>query len=86
MSSQNVKVYALSTCGWCHKTLKWMEDNAVACDTVYVDKLEGPKKEEIMGEVKKYNPNRSFPTVVIDGGRIVIVGFKPEQFEEELLG
>jgi len=84
MSSRNVKVYALSTCGWCHKTLKWMEDNKVACDTVFVDKVEGPKKDEILSEVKQFNPSRSFPTVVIDG-RTVVVGFKPEVFEEEIL-
>ena len=85
MSSQNVKVYALSTCGWCHKTLKWMEDNKVACDTVFVDKLEGSRKDEIMDEVRQFNPSRSFPTVVIDGGQRVIVGFKPDVFEEEIL-
>ncbi len=85
MSSRNVKVYALSTCGWCHKTLKWMEDNNVACDTVYVDKAEGSMKDEIMSEVRQFNPSRSFPTVVIDGGRKVVVGFKPDVFEEEIL-
>jgi glutaredoxin-like protein NrdH len=80
-----VLVYALSTCGWCHKTLKWFEDNKIVCDTIYVDELTGKEKERVMEEVKKYNPSRSFPTVVIDGGRVVVVGFKPEELKKELL-
>jgi len=80
-----VHVYALSTCGWCHKTLKWFEDNNVACETVFVDKLEGEKREDIMREVRQYNPGMSFPTVVVDDGRVVVVGFKPEQLAKELL-
>ena len=80
-----VLVYALSTCGWCHRTLKWFEDNKVACDTVYVDKLSGEERDEIMKEVRQFNPSSSFPTVVIDEGRKVIVGFKPEELAKELL-
>jgi len=80
-----VLIYALSTCGWCHKTLKWFEDNNVVCDTIHVDELTGKEKEKVMDEVKKYNPGCSFPTVVIDGGRVVVVGFKPDELAKELL-
>ena len=80
-----VHVYALSTCGWCHKTLKWLEDNNVACETIFVDKLDGNDKDEIMKKVRQHNPGLSFPTVVIDDGRVVVVGFKPEKLAEELL-
>jgi len=79
-----VKIYALTTCGWCKRTVKWMEDNNVECDITYVDKLEGSEKENIVEEMKQFNPKSSFPTVVIDDGRSVVVGYRPEKFEEEI--
>lgn len=80
-----VVIYALSTCGWCHKTLQWMENNKVECEKIYVDQLSGAERENVMKEVEKYNPRRSFPTVVLNDGTKVIIGYKPEEFEKELL-
>ncbi len=81
---EKVKLYALSTCGWCKRTLEWMKNNNVTCDTVYVDKLEGDEREKVLEEVSQYNPKKSFPTVVVGDGRSVIVGYKPEQLEQEI--
>ena len=83
--ADKVKVYALSTCGWCKKTVGWLEDNNVAFEKVYVDLTEGDEREQLVAEVKQYNPRASFPTVVIDDGAIVIIGFKPDDLGKELL-
>jgi glutaredoxin len=80
----NVKLYALSTCGWCKKTKELLDTNGVEYDVVYVDLLEGDEKEAILDEVRKYNPRTSFPTVVVDDRRSV-TGFKEDQLRE-LLG
>jgi len=80
----NVKLYALSTCGWCKKTKELLDTNGVEYDVVYVDLLEGDEKEAILDEVRKYNPRTSFPTVVVDDNRSV-TGFKEDQLRE-LLG
>ena len=79
-----VKIYALSTCGWCKRTVKWMEDNKVEFEITYVDKLDGSEREKVLEEMKRFNPKGSFPTVVIDDGRSVVVGYRPEKFEEEI--
>ncbi len=79
-----VKLYALSTCIWCRKTEKHLEDMGIKYDVVYVDKLEGAEKEAVMKEIAKLNPNRSFPTVIIDETKVV-VGFKPEEIRSALL-
>jgi len=81
---EKVRLYALSTCGWCKRTMEWMKNNNVDCDTLYVDKLEGDERKKILEEISERNPRRSFPTVVADEGRVVIVGYKPEEFEKEL--
>jgi glutaredoxin-like protein NrdH len=79
-----VKLYALSTCGWCKKTRELLDANGVEYDLVYVDLLQGEEKEVVLAEVRKYNPRTSFPTVVVDESRSV-TGFKEEQLRE-LLG
>ena len=82
--AKKVKLYALSTCGWCKRTVQWLEENRVECDTIYVDKLEGPTRETKLDEMKQFNPRKTFPTVVIDEGKCVIIGYKPEELEKEL--
>ena len=75
-------LYALSTCIWCKKTKQLLDKLHVAYDFVYVDLLEEEKKDEVMQEIGKWNPRRSFPTVVINGQ--CIVGFKEDDIREKL--
>lgn len=80
-----VQLYALSTCAWCRKTRKLLEDLKVDYYYVYVDLLSGKEEDDVMGEVMKYNPDGSFPTIVI-GGRKVIRGFREEEIKGALKG
>lgn len=80
----NVKLYALSTCGWCKKTKQLLDTNGVEYDLVYVDLLEGDEREAVLAEVRKWNPRTSFPTVVVNESESV-AGFKEERLRE-LLG
>lgn len=72
-----VKLYALSTCVWCKRTRQLLDRVGVRYSYVYVDLLEGDERERALEELMKYNPGLSFPTIVIDGSR-VIVGFEEE--------
>lgn len=80
----SVKLYALSTCGWCRKTRELLDTNGVEYDLVYVDLLDGDEKEAVLDEVRKWNPRTSFPTVVVNEHETV-VGFKEDRLRE-LLG
>ncbi len=80
----SVKLYALSTCGWCRKTRELLDTNGVEYDLVYVDLLDGDEKEAVLAEVRKWNPRTSFPTVVVNESESV-TGFKEERLRE-LLG
>ncbi len=77
----NVFLYALSTCIHCKNTKKFLDDNKIDYDFVYVDKLSGDEREKAIEEVKKHNPRASFPTIVIDGEKI-IVGLKEDEILE----
>ena len=79
-----VTLYALSTCAWCKKAKKLLDDNDVEYDLVYVDLLDKQDKDEVLVEVRKWNPRASFPTVVVDDAESV-AGFKKARLRE-LLG
>jgi glutaredoxin len=76
-------LYALSTCGWCKKTRRFLDDHNVEYEYVYVDLLDGEEKEHVLDEVRKWNPRCSFPTVVVDDSEVV-AGFKEVRLQEVL--
>ena len=78
-----VMLYALSTCIWCKKTKKLLDDLDVTYHYVFVDHLSGKEEEEIMDQVKKHNPDCTFPTMVINGKK-VICGFKEPDIKKAL--
>jgi glutaredoxin-like protein NrdH len=77
-------LYALSTCGWCKKARVFLGDNDVAYRFVYVDLLEGDELNEVSSEVARLNPQKTFPTLVIDDEDVVI-GFNDSTYGEKLL-
>jgi len=78
-----VMLYALSTCGHCRNTRKLLTDLGVEYDYLYVDLLQGQEKEQAIALVEKWNPDCSFPTLVINDSKC-IVGFKERDIKEAL--
>ena len=79
----DVVLYALSTCGWCKKTRMLLEEMEVEYYYIYVDLLEGDERQEIIEQLKKWNPQLSFPTIVINNEEC-IVGFNEDKVRENL--
>jgi glutaredoxin len=79
----SIKLFALTTCVWCKKTKKLLDSLDVAYDYVYVDTLQGSDRDQVMDEMKQWNPRRSFPTIVF-GNQTSIAGFKEDQIKEIL--
>jgi glutaredoxin-like protein NrdH len=79
----HVMLYALSTCGWCAKTRKLLEDLGVEYDYEYVDHLKGEEREKAISEVKEWNPICSFPTLVLND-ETCIVGYKEDEIRKAL--
>ena len=77
-----VKLFALSTCSHCRNTRKLLDANGVVYDVVEVDLCPMDQREEVVNEVKKYNPACSFPTLII--GDKVIVGYRENEIKEAL--
>ena len=41
------------------------------------------KSKSFAGQVRKYNPACSFPTIIINNGEKVLIGFSRKRFDEE---
>ncbi len=77
-----VKVYALSTCPWCKKVKKLLDDQNVQYDVIDVDLAPEKEQKEALAEVEKLTGKRAFPVTVIN--EQVIQGFKQEEIEGAL--
>jgi glutaredoxin len=80
---KKVRFFALSTCGWCKKTKRFLDAHNVDYDIDYVDLLTGAERGQVMAEMERWNPRRTFPTVVVDD-REVVVGFNEDRLREVL--
>ena len=83
LKAADVKLYALSTCPWCKKTKKLLEDLGVEYSFEDVDLLTGIERDSTMSEVSKWNPARSFPVIIINNSKCII-GFKEQDIREAL--
>jgi glutaredoxin-like protein NrdH len=77
-----VKLYSLSTCSHCKATKKLLDDCTVRYEATDVDLLSGQERAAVLEEVRKLNPQCSFPTIII--GDQVIVGFREAEIRKAL--
>ncbi len=76
-------LYALSTCVWCKKTRSLLDELGVEYHYVYVDQLAADETKFTKEEMKKWNPQGSFPTIVINDAAC-IVGFDENRIMKEI--
>ena len=81
--SHKVIVYALSTCVWCKMTKQFLRDSSVAFEYVDVDLCTEEDKEKIRKNIKDLGGSLSYPTIIIDGKKIVM-GFRKDLLKEAL--
>jgi glutaredoxin-like protein NrdH len=78
----NIKLYTLSTCSHCNRTKRFFREQGIDVEFVDVDLLGGDERERVMDEVRKLNPDCSFPTICIN--EHVIVGYNEERIKKAL--
>jgi len=77
----SIVLYALSTCQWCMKTKELLDRLNVEYSYIDVDLADEKDQDEIVEEIKKYNPACSFPTIVVDEN-YSIIGFDEVKIRE----
>ncbi len=82
--SEDIKVFALSTCIHCRNAKKYLDECGVKYNCVHVDELTGEDRKQVVQEIKKHNPSVSFPTIVFKD--TVVVGYHKDKIDEALKG
>jgi len=82
MEQKPVKIFALSTCGYCKAAKKLLDERNVRYEFTDVDLLQGKEREAALEEMRKHNPQQSFPTILI--GDKVIVGYREDEIRKAL--
>ena len=77
----HIMLYALSTCPWCKKTKKLLDDLGVEYYYEDIDLLNSKEKAVAIEVIKQWNPSCSFPTLVINNQKC-IVGFKENEIRD----
>jgi glutaredoxin-like protein NrdH len=70
--NRRVHLYTLSTCGWCRKAKRFLDEQGIAYTWDDVDLLPVFKREEVEEELARRNPRASYPTIVIDGTEVIV--------------
>ncbi len=81
-AGKKIMLYTLSTCSHCNRTKRFFKDNNITVEFLDVDLLTGAEREQALDEVRKLNPNCTFPTICI--GDKIIVGFHEDKLREAL--
>lgn len=79
-----IKLFALSTCIHCRHTKQYLDEKNAPYEFVYVDQLTGDERKQTIEEVKRHNKACSFPTIVVNDGETVIIGFKKDEIDQVL--
>jgi glutaredoxin len=80
----DIKLFALSTCGWCRQTKKFLESIGAEYAYIDTDKLDDEEYKAVKEEFSKWNPKCNYPTVVINDKDCVIGA--DEKRIKELIG
>lgn len=78
---KRVRLYSLSTCPVCKKVKEFLKNNFIEAEIIEVDTLDSGEQWVAIKELKKINPEETFPTVVVEKA---VVGFDEETLKKIL--
>ena len=78
-----IVLYTLSTCMWCRMAKNLLRDLGVGYEYIDVDSLPQGEKDEVKKEIKKWNPDGSYPTMVIND-KDSVSGFDETEIREKI--
>jgi len=80
----NVTLVTLSTCMWCKKCKRFLQDKDMKYQYVDVDKIPPEDKVKILNYLKEnYQSRISYPFLICDNGHVV--GYDPKKYEELMM-
>lgn len=80
-NAKRIRLYGLSTCPSCNRIKKFLDSHNVKYEHIVVDLLDSGEQWVTSKELKKYNPEATYPTVVIED---IILEFDEERLKEAI--
>ncbi|MGB5909965.1 MAG: glutaredoxin family protein [Promethearchaeia archaeon] len=79
---QDVSIFTLSTCMWCKKCKRYLNEREINYKYIDVDKITPDQKSKILQYLREnYKPDRiSYPFLICDNK--FVVGYDPNKYEE----
>ncbi len=82
---RDITLLTLSTCMWCKKCKRWLNERDVKYRYVDVDKIPREEKSKILDFLKEtYNSRISYPFMICDEDHVV--GYDPGKYEKLMKG
>jgi glutaredoxin len=82
-NKHKVLMYAISTCGWCKRTKKFLMDNEIEYEYVDIDLCSNQEREEIRNDILSRGGTLIYPTIIVDD-TILITSFQEDKIREAL--
>lgn len=82
-NKHKVLLYAISTCGWCKRAKKFLNDNNVEYEYVDIDLCNWKDKQEIRRDIQSRGGRPVYPTLIIDN-KILLTGASSDKLREVL--
>ncbi len=78
----SIKVYTLSTCLYCEKTIEFLRSNGIEFETLIMDQLSGKEQEKAVAEAYRLSGQRSYPVTDVNGTGVI--GYDIQRFKKLL--
>ncbi len=77
-----VRLLTLSTCFFCNTVKAMLDEAGYSYSHTDLDLLPEVERDDLLDQLRAFNPEESFPVVIIDN--TAIVGFQEERIRKEL--
>ena len=76
-------MYTLSTCVWCKRAKRFLQENEIEYEYVDVDLHGKEEQREMRSDILRRGGRLTYPTIVIDD-TVLITGFREDKVREVL--
>lgn len=77
----DIRMFTLSTCGWCKKTKAFFKEHNVSFSYIDVDVLPPDEQEKVLEQQRVYDPTESYPTIIVNSD-YSIVGYDERKLKQ----
>lgn len=82
-NKHKVLMYAISTCGWCNRAKKFLNDNNIEYEYIDIDLCNQEDKNKIRQDIQSRGGHLAYPTIIIDN-KTLLTGADPNKLKEML--